>query len=94
MDTLSPRVDGAVPAVEERESQDAVLLAVQLSVPPPVLEMLMFWVAGLEPPAVAVKDAVFEDTVNTGAAALTTNVTATFCGEPTAPLAVTVMVSL
>lgn len=38
-----------VPAVDERVSQGALSLAVQLSVPPPALRMLSSWAAGLFP---------------------------------------------
>jgi len=36
-------------------SQEASSLTVQLSVPPPVLEMVSAWLAGAAPPCVAVK---------------------------------------
>ncbi len=53
--TETVSVDGAVPLAGLTLSQGALSLAVQLSVPPPVLVMLSVWLAGLLPPAVAVK---------------------------------------
>ncbi len=45
-----------VPDVGDSESHDALSLADQARVPPPVLPMLTIWVAGLPPPCWAVKD--------------------------------------
>ena len=93
-DIVSPNEDGAVPEVAERVSQDCVLLAVQFSVPTPVLAMVTVCGAGLVKPAVAVKVTAFVDIVNVGIAAFTTNVTFTVCGEDPAPAALTVTVSV
>ena len=53
-----PRLAGAVPEAAESVSQGCVLVAVQLSVPPPVLVIPMFCDAGFEPPAAAEKVAL------------------------------------
>jgi hypothetical protein len=54
--TLSVTAPFPVPEVGLSVNQAALSLAVQLSVPPPVLLMLKVWVAGLAPPCVAVKE--------------------------------------
>jgi hypothetical protein len=98
MFTAAATVLGAVPEVGETLSQlppEVVeAAAVQVIVPPPVLEISTFWFAGLDPPAVAVK--VSEAGVNAmvGGGAATFNVTAMVCGEFVAPAAVMVMVPL
>src|SRR4051812_34622631 len=48
-------VPGALPLAGDRLSQGCVSVAVQLRLPPPVLDTLMVLVAGLAPPAVAEK---------------------------------------
>ena len=55
MSTEAVSVEGAVPLVGLTVSHGALSLAVKLSVPAPVLLMLIVWLAGLLPPAVAVK---------------------------------------
>ena len=90
----SPRLAGAVPEAADRVSQDCVLPAVQLSVPPPLFVILRFWDAGFEPPAAAEKVKVDAPTLNIGGggAALTTSVTATVCVPALPPFTVTVSV--
>ena len=60
------RVAGAVPDVSESDNHDWVLLAVQLSVPPPVLVILTVCAAGLLPPAIPEKVKLFPDTCSAG----------------------------
>src|SRR5690349_22581999 len=91
---VRPNEDGAVPEVAERVSQDCVLLAVQLSVPTPVLAIVTVCGAGLVKPAVAVKVTAFVDTVKVGIAAFTTKLTFMVCGEDAAPGALIVTVSV
>jgi hypothetical protein len=90
----SPRLAGAVPEAADKVSQDCVLDAVQLNVPPPVFEILTFWDAGFEAPAVAEKLTLNEPTLNCGGrgALPTTSVTATVCVPALPPLIVTVSV--
>jgi hypothetical protein len=93
-ETVSPSVDGAVPDVADRVSHDCVLLAVQLSVPTPVLAIVTLCGVGFVKPAVAEKLTAFEETLNLGIAAFTIKVTPTVCGDDTAPGALTVTVSV
>src|SRR5262249_29089408 len=53
--TEAVSVEGAVPLAGLTVSHEASSLAVKLRVPPPVLVTLIVWLAGLLPPAVAVK---------------------------------------
>jgi hypothetical protein len=55
MAVLAVIVPLLVPDAGDRSNHDAVLLAVQARVPPPVLEMLNDLGAGLAPPAVLEK---------------------------------------
>jgi hypothetical protein len=84
-----------VPLVGDRESQVALSDTLQLSVPPPPLEIERVWFGGLEPPwaALNVMDAGLR--TRAGAGGATTRVTAVVWGEPVAGAApVTVMVPL
>jgi len=54
--TVSDTAPFPVPEARLSLNQAALSLAVQLSVPPPVLLMLKVWVAGLVPPCVAAKE--------------------------------------
>ena len=56
--TLNITAPFPVPVGGLTVNQGALSLAVQLSVPPPMLLMLKVWVAGLAPPCVAVKEMV------------------------------------
>ena len=97
MDAVKPRLDGAVPEAAESVSHGWVLLALQLRVPPPAFAIVMFFAAGFEAPAVAEKLTGAPDTLSTGeggGAAETFNVTFTLCGDPLAPAAATVTVSV
>ncbi len=88
-----PRLDGAVPEPADSVSQDWVLLAVQFSVPPPVLVMVTLWPVGLAAPVVPEKLAQVVDRVRTGGG-ISVRVTVTVCGDPVAPDAVIVTVSV
>jgi hypothetical protein len=66
MEVLRVKAEGALPEVEDRVSQDCVLLAVHVSVPPPVLEMFTACELGLLPPAVVEKLAEAADKLRTG----------------------------
>ncbi len=61
-----PRLDGAAPEPADRVSQDWVFVALQFSVCPPVLVMLMLCPVGLAAPVVPVKLALVVDRVRTG----------------------------
>jgi hypothetical protein len=68
-----------------------------LRLPPPAFAIVIFFAAGVEAPAVAEKLTGAPDTLSTGeggAAAATFSVTFTVCGEPLAPAAATVTVSV
>ncbi|MCX5728040.1 MAG: hypothetical protein NTZ28_04240 [Nitrospirae bacterium] len=54
--TVSATAPFPVPEAGLSLNQAALSLAVQLSVPPPVLLMLTVWVAGLAPPCLAAKE--------------------------------------
>ena len=80
-----------VPEAGERVSHGALLLAVQVSVPPPVLLIVSVWAAGLLVPCCAVNDKLGVLTPMAGGtgAAVTLNVTRTDTGG--APGALSVM---
>src|SRR5437868_3861148 len=61
MEALSIKPAGAVPEAAESVNHDWVLLADQLSVPPPVLLMFTICEFGLLPPAKPLKLAALED---------------------------------
>ena len=94
IETDAPRFDGAVPGVPESVNHDCVFVADHVKVPPPVVVIPMFCDAGFEPPAVAENVRLEDPTVIAGGASLTTNVTPTNIGDPTAPVAATVIVSV
>jgi hypothetical protein len=64
--TLSVTAPFPVPDVGLSVNQVALSLAVQMSVPVPVLLMLKVWLAGLAPPCVAVKERLVGLTPMTG----------------------------
>jgi hypothetical protein len=79
-----------VPALEpeagDTVSHAALLPAVHAIVPAPVFETLTVFAAGLDPPAVPENESEFDESVSTGGAAATVNVTPTvFAVTPTAP---------
>jgi hypothetical protein len=92
--TLAVTTPLPVPEARLSVNQAALSLAVQLSVPPPVLLMLKVWVAGLAPPCVAVKERFVGLTPMAGGtgAVATVNVTGTVTEE--APVAFMVTVPL
>jgi hypothetical protein len=90
---LAATVPLSVPEVGLRLSHEALSLALQFNVPPPVFETEMFWLAGLVPPCVAVKDRVVGPNPITGGGGLTVKVTG-IVGEFVAPVPETVMVAL
>ena len=89
-------MEGAVPEAADKVNQDWVLLAVQFSAPPPEFVTVMFFAAGFEPSAVAEKitDVLETFKAGDGGAAAIFNVIFTVCGDPSAPDAETVTVSL
>jgi hypothetical protein len=95
-DVFAPidRMAGAVPEAADNVSQDCVLPAVQLSVPPPVFEIVTGSDTGLLPPATPENVRVPVDRDNTGDALLRFSVTLTVAGEPPAPEALMVTVSV
>ena len=88
--TLRVTVPLPVPDAGESVNHAALSLAVQLSVPPPVLLMLTVWVAGLMPPWVAAKEKLVGLAPMAGGTGtvVTVNETGTMTGE--APVALTV----
>ena len=95
MVTLTVMAPLPVPEVGEAASQVVLGLALQLSVPPPVLLMVTVWVVGLAPPCWAVKDRLVGLAPIAGGTgeALTVKVTGTVTGvTPVPPLSVTVPV--
>src|SRR5262245_28239510 len=95
--TEAVSVEGAVPLAGVTVSQGALSLAVQLSVPPPVLVMLIVRFAGLLSPTVAVKLRLAGLTPMVGCcggAELTVKVTGTLTGVLMAPVALMVIVPL
>ena len=87
MVTLSVTAPFPIPEAGLSLNQAALSLAVQLSVPLPVLLMLKVWVAGLAPPCVAVKERFVGLAPMAGGtgAVVTVNVTGTVTEE--APVA-------
>ena len=85
--------DVTFPLVGVRVIQATLAVALQPSVPPPVLETVTFWRVGLGPPTGAeyVRVAGLRPMVGT---ALTVRVTATVWGELETPAALTVIVPL
>ena len=85
--------DGALPPAGETASHALSLTAVKLRVPVPVLVTLTEAGEGLLPPAVALSEILFGDTVRIGCGGgvVTPKVTAIVAGEPCAPDAVIVM---
>ena len=74
--------------LSHRTSSDAV----QLIVPPPVLDTVRVLDAGLAPPAVPLNEMLDGETDSDGGVTgSTVIVTGIVCGEPVAPAAVTVM---
>jgi hypothetical protein len=94
MSTDTVVVEGAVPDVGLTLSHVALSLAVQFSVPPPVLVMFKDWFAGLAPPAAVKLKLVGLTPIVGEAAALTVNVTGTVTGVLVAPAALIVTVPL
>jgi len=92
--TVSVTAPFPVPEAGLSLNQAALSLAVQLSVPPPVLLMLKVWVAGLVPPCVAAKERLVGLTPMAGGtgAVVTVNVTGTVTED--APVAFIVTVAL
>ena len=81
-----------VPEAGLNDNHAALSLAIQLSVPPPVLAILKVWVAGLAPPCVAVKVKLvgLAPMVGGTGAVVTVNVTGTVSEEAPEALRVTV----
>jgi hypothetical protein len=95
MSTDSVTVPVLVPLAGDRLSHVASSVTAQFSVPPPVLEIVRFWVAGLAPPTVAVKAKLVGEApmVGTGGgAALRVSETGMVTGLFVAPAALTVIV--
>jgi hypothetical protein len=82
---------GAVPVLGLTPNHAWLLVALQFSVPPPVLLMLIVRAAGFAPPSTALKLRLVGLTPNAGGTgALTVKVTVTLCGAFSAPGALTV----
>ena len=83
-----------VPDSGDRVNHEALSLADQVKVPPPVLLIASVWAAGFVPPCVAVKDRLVGLAPMAGGtgAAVTVKVTGTETGE--APVAVNVIVAV
>ncbi len=99
MPAVSPVIDGVtvtdpapVPLLGETDSHGALSEALQLSVPPPVLETPNVFAAGEAPPCTLLKASEAGDTDRAGGAGgSTVKVTPIVRGEPDAPVADTVM---
>jgi hypothetical protein len=87
------KLDGAGPAPADKVIQDWFLVAVQLSAPPPVFVIVMVCAAGFGPRAVPEGFMPVVESVRFGGCR-TTKVTAIVCGDPVAPGALTVTVSV
>jgi hypothetical protein len=93
--TLTVRDPFPVPDDGLTLSQAAFSVALQLSVPEPVLVMVIVWLAGFVPPWTPVNDkfVVLKPMVGVGAA-VTVSVTETVCGVFVAPVALIVIIAL
>ncbi len=88
-----PRLDGAVPEPADSVSQYCVLAAVQFSVPPLLFVLPMFWPVGLAAPVVPEKLVLVVERLRPGGG-VSVRVTVTVCGDPVAPDALIVTVSV
>ena len=83
---------GAVPDVDERVSQEALEVAVQLTVPKPAFVIESVWEGGLACPWNTEKVRLDGETANVGGA--TVSVTGITIGELLAPAALNVMLAV